>query len=293
MKFDPSAQRSAGLATMIRRIFARALMYCACCLPTFIAIARAQRKVAASATANSQGAALFSQDCAACHGTDGRGGERAPNIATQHDIVSLSDAQLSGIIDKGILSAGMPGFGYLGPEKIRDLVAHLRQLQGIANTGNVSLPGDPRAGKDIFFGSRSCSSCHSIHGRGGFLGDDLTGYARGRSIASIQQAIAHPDELNNSGGLVTIHTVDGMTYSGAVRAQDNFDVILQSEDGVYHNIPRDQVKQMSRSERSVKLQEYGKSLDRKQINNLVSYLIQVAGTGDPQPVVSSAAIRRR
>ncbi|MGH9616817.1 MAG: c-type cytochrome [Acidobacteriaceae bacterium] len=286
MKFDPSAQQSAGLATINRRIFVRGLMYCACCLLTYIAMARAQRKVAANATANSQGAALFSQDCAACHGTDGRGGERAPNIATQHDIVSLSNAQLSSIINKGILSAGMPGFGYLGPEKIRDLVAHLRQLQGLANTRNVPLPGDPRAGKDIFFGSGSCSSCHSIQGRGGFLGDDLTGYARGRSIASIQQAIAHPDEPNNAGGLVTIHTTDGMTYSGAVRAQDNFDVILQSEDGVYHNTPRDQIKQMSRSERSVNLQKYGKSLDRKQMNDLVSYLIQVAMSGDSQPAMA-------
>lgn len=226
---------------------------------------------------------MFSEDCAACHGTDGRGGERAPNIATSHEIVSLSDAQLSSIIDKGILSAGMPGFGYLGPEKIRDLVEYLRQLQGIAKNRNVPLPGDPGAGQEIFFRNDSCSSCHAIHGRGGFLGDDLTGYARGRSIASIEQAVAHPVTPGNSGSLVTVQTAGGATISGAVRAQDNFNLVVQSEEGEYRNISRDQVKEIKPSVRGVAIQNYGKSLTHKQMNDLVSYLIQVAGSGDIVP----------
>jgi cytochrome c oxidase cbb3-type subunit III len=289
MKVNTPAEQSAGQALTNRRMVARGLRYYACCLFGLAVFASAQKHIAANTAADRKGAALFSQDCSACHGTDGRGGERAPNIATQHDIVSRSDAQLYEIIDKGILSAGMPGFSYLGGENIRDIVAHLRQLQGIGSRSHVSLPGDPRAGKDIFFAAGSCSSCHSIRGRGGFLGDDLTGYARGRSVASIQQAIGHLDEPANGKGLVTIQTIDGMTYSGAVRAQDNFDVILQSEDGAYQNISRDQVKHMGRSERSVKLQEYGKSLDRTQMNNLVSYLIQVAGSGASEPAKTKSA----
>lgn len=282
---DMTAPKIKKKPRMNSRAIVQGLLSGALFFSSFSAIAQGQRHTAAN-KANSKGTMLFSDNCAACHGTDGRGGERAPNIATSHEIVSLSNVQLSNIIGKGILSAGMPGFGYLGTEKIGDLVAHLRQLQGITNDRNVPLPGDPRVGQEIFFRTGACSSCHSIHGRGGFLSDDLTGYARGRSIASIEQAIAHPDTPGNSEDLVTVQTVDEGIITGAVRAQDNFNLVVQTEEGDYRNIARDRVESIQRSPRGIAIQNYGKSLTRKQMNDVVSYLIQVAGAGDSQPAVT-------
>lgn len=236
----------------------------------------ASQSAAAGSAAESEGTALFNQNCAVCHGADGRGGERAPDIASRPDIVALSDAQLTGIITKGIMSAGMPSFGHLGSGKIQLLVAHLRVLQGISNTVNSPLPGNAQAGKAIFFANGSCSSCHTVDGSGGFLGNDLSKYARGRTAAAIEAAIAHPDNSNSSWHLMTIRTSAGAIYRGLIRTQDNFTVILQSKDGSFHAIPRRSILGITDSGRSIMPQNYSEKLTGSQMNDLVSYLMKSA-----------------
>lgn len=249
-----------------------------CCFLPFCVSAFAQQN-----RGTAKGAALFSQNCAACHGSDGGGGERAPNIATRHEIVMLSDAQLNEIVSKGIPSAGMPSFGYLGDEQVGALVRYLRTLQGVGSNGSTPLPGDPAAGEQLFFGKASCSRCHMAKGRGGFMGEDLTDYARGRSIEAIRAAIIDPsDSPNGAGHLVTIRTKAGASYQGLIRAEDNFNVVLQSEDGGFHSISRSDI---SRTEtgRLLMPQDYGTTLPTKEIDDVISYLVKSAESAGPAP----------
>ncbi len=155
----------------------------------------------------------------------------------------------------------------------------------MTSTRYAELPGDPHAGEAIFFGKASCSKCHMVNGRGGFMGDDLSEYARGHSVKSIEAAIVDPNEnVGSSGRMTTIETADGATYRGLVRARDNFTVVLQSEDGVFHSIAREKIKRMDSSEGSMMPQDYGKTLDNKQMNDLVSYLLKSAGSGSSKTV---------
>src|SRR5262245_44308039 len=104
----------------------------------------------------------FSTNCAGCHGLDGKGGERGPDIVTRPSIRQLSDAQLLQILQKGVPQTSMPAFSQLGDDLLRSLVSHLRSLQGSSAT--ASLPGNARRGKELFFGKGECSSCHMIRG---------------------------------------------------------------------------------------------------------------------------------
>jgi cytochrome c oxidase cbb3-type subunit III len=224
--------------------------------------------------------ALFASTCAVCHGSDGRGGERGPNIATDREMVRLSDSQLHDILNKGVLASGMPAFGFLGEDKIKALVQYLRDLQGIAGTGQAQLPGDPRAGEQLFFGAASCSSCHMINGRGGILGEDLTAYARGRSAEALRAAIVHPGE---AGHLIEVVTSRSATYKGIIRAGDNFNIVLQSEDGAFHSIARNDISQMTISRQPLMPIDYASKLQSKQLDDLISYLIKSSGTGKAVP----------
>src|SRR5712692_5696408 len=56
------------------------------------------------------GEQTFASSCAGCHGLDGRGGERAPNIAENPKVQHLADSQIFHIIENGIPGTGMPGF---------------------------------------------------------------------------------------------------------------------------------------------------------------------------------------
>jgi cytochrome c oxidase cbb3-type subunit 3 len=258
----------------------RYLIGCICCLSAFATVSHAQQNT--SSKAANPAAALFNSSCGVCHGSDGRGGERAPNIATKREVVNLSDAQLTVILNKGVLASGMPPFSYLGDEKIMQLVQYLRELQGVAGSGQALVNGDTGEGEKIFFAEGSCSRCHMIRGRGGFLGEDLSTYARGRSSEAIRAAILHPGDSPGDGDhVVDIQTVEGNSFRGLIRSRDNFNIVLQGEDGAYHSVTRDRIQKMTISSQPLMPQDYGTKLDEKRINDLISYLLRSTGSGKP------------
>src|SRR4029077_10031920 len=61
-------------------------------------------------SAASSGRKTFESVGAACHGLDGRGGERGPNIATRAEVQGLTDEETFQILQSGIPAAGMPAF---------------------------------------------------------------------------------------------------------------------------------------------------------------------------------------
>src|ERR1700742_3962098 len=139
----------------------------------------------------------FENRCAACHGLDGRGGERAPDIATSPKTQNRTDAAITQIITNGIIANGMPSFSSLDAPTIRSLVKYLRVLQGKSDT--AAMPGNPASGKTIFLGKARCSECHLAAGEGGFLGPDLSTYARRRPPQEIRDAITKPATLPGLG----------------------------------------------------------------------------------------------
>jgi putative heme-binding domain-containing protein len=239
------------------------------------------------------GSALFAENCAACHGSDGRGGERAPNIATRPNIAGLSDARLNSIVANGIPAGGMPAFSFLGSQQVDALVAYLRVLQGLTSTGNATLPGDPQSGKAIFFRASSCSGCHMVNGEGGYMGPDLSSFARGRTVAVVELAIEHPPErLAYSNRLATATTRSGQSFTGLIRSQDNFVVVLQSQDGAYHSLSRDNLRALTLSEQPYMPENYGITLSRRQLNDLVSFLLKSAQSQDPPRVIPKSGRAR-
>jgi cytochrome c oxidase cbb3-type subunit III len=218
------------------------------------------------------GARLFSANCAACHGSDGASGERAPDIATRREVVARADADLTRIVRDGIPGTGMPGFGYLGEEKVNAIVKHLLKLQGAGSINKIS--GDPRRGQELFHGKAECSRCHMVNGRGGFLAADLSGYGAGHSAAEIRDWIMDPDrKLDRTAELVTVTTSDGAEWVGAIRSEDNFSLVLQTGDGVFRFFYRNRVACIEYSGHSWMPRDYKTRLTGAELDDLVGYLL--------------------
>ena len=62
--------------------------------------------------ANSTGRQVFSASCSSCHGLDGRGGERAPDIVTKTTVQHLDGASLFRIINEGVRVPGSQPFAH-------------------------------------------------------------------------------------------------------------------------------------------------------------------------------------
>ena len=228
------------------------------------------------------GRQAFENRCAACHGIDGRGGERAPDIATSAKTQRRSDSALAQIINNGVPSAGMPAFSTLDGSTTGALVRYLRFLQG--KTGSAALPGNPQNGKAIFFGRARCSECHLAAGAGGFIASDLSSYGRARPVEEIRDAIAKPGQPSNaSRGTVTIATRTGQTLTGVLRNEDNFSLQLQSLDGAFHLLMKSDVASMRRDWNSLMPADYGSKLSAGELNDLVSFLMSVAQQDKSSP----------
>jgi cytochrome c oxidase cbb3-type subunit 3 len=245
-----------------------------------------------SAVEAEAGKKLFDSNCAGCHGLDARGGEHAPNIATNPELQRMSDEQLFRIVHDGAASGTMPAFGaLLGDDKIIAIGAYLRLLEGRTGGEHTALPGDPAAGKLLFFGKAACSQCHTMvdsgAGSGGFLASDLTDYAASREPAEILRAIIQPnDNLNPRARTAVIVTHAGQKLTGLIRNQDNFSIQFQSLDGTFHMLERSGLASVTYDPLSLMPADYGQRLTSAELNNLVSFLMRTAA-------VDQASLRQR
>lgn len=74
------------------------------------------------------GAKLYSQECAACHGSQGEGIGKAPPLVSAR-IRSASPGALFWILRNGSLRRGMPSFAHLPEAQRWQIVTYLKTIQ--------------------------------------------------------------------------------------------------------------------------------------------------------------------
>jgi len=217
------------------------------------------------------GKEAFSANCAGCHGLDGKGGERAPDIAARPQVRQLSDEAILQVLQKGVPNSTMPSFGFLDLKTRQSLVAYLRTLQGAAPA--TKLPGDAQHGREVFFGKGGCATCHMVRGQGGFFASDLSNSAQGRSPESIRDAIVAPNrDLDPRRRTVLATLSNGTTVEGIARNEDNFSIQLLSPDGTIHLLPKRSLAKLAYRDQSPMPADYGTKLSSADLDDLVNFL---------------------
>jgi cytochrome c oxidase cbb3-type subunit III len=235
-------------------------------------------RIGARAT-SSNGAQIFASNCVGCHGLDGTGSQRAPNIVTNPQIVKLSSQEMFRIVSEGVPGTGMPAFKRLGQPAIKATVTYIRSLQG--KRASAPLPGDPKRGETIFFAEGQCANCHLAAGRGGFMGPDLSTYGQTHSADAIRSAIINPSDRGQPAVIVTAITATGERFEGLVRNEDNFSLQLQSTDGAFHFLSKAEIKTIERSQTPLMPSDYRSKLTSAQLNDVVSYVLKIAQSAAP------------
>jgi putative heme-binding domain-containing protein len=217
---------------------------------------------------------MFASHCAACHGLDGKGSERGPNLVSRPEVEKLSASELESIISSGVPGTGMPPFRQLGRPAISTLITYVKTLQG--KGARIPLPGDPASGRSIFFGAGQCSTCHMVAGQGGFLGPDLTAYGQTHTAEQIQAAITNPAARESQKSAITVTTSAGARYEGVLRNEDNFSLQMQSPDGAFHFFRKADLKAMDRSQESLMPSDYRSRLSAVELKDICSFLLSLA-----------------
>jgi len=113
----------------------------------------------ASAEANAIGRRLFANNCAMCHGSDGRGAAGFPNLTDGDWLYGNSYDQVLNTINMGRGGVMPPMGAALGEQGVRDVSQYVLSL-----SGQAADPAQAAAGKAQF--DLYCAACHGPDGKG-------------------------------------------------------------------------------------------------------------------------------
>ncbi|MFA9454396.1 MAG: c-type cytochrome, partial [Candidatus Aminicenantaceae bacterium] len=111
------------------------------------------------------GRELYLENCALCHGEDGKGAQ-VITISNADMLAAASDTYLYETITRGRGNTAMPGWGRFSSEELAHILAFLRSWSTVAGRSSLDLGarGDAARGKERYH--FLCSRCHGIYGQG-------------------------------------------------------------------------------------------------------------------------------
>ena len=226
------------------------------------------------AAASARGEKLFVANCSFCHGAKATGGDTGPDLVRSGVVLHDDKGELIGpVIHNGRVNRGMPAFPAFTEPELYDVAEFLHsRVELAANRGTYQLlnvvTGDPKAGKDYFYGAGKCSSCHSATGDLAHIGSKTTPGDLQQSFLYPRLAAGHdaaPPEVK-----VTLPS--GESISGVLKHLDDFTVSLYDKEGEYHSVV---IGSNVKVEVEDKLAEHRHLLDQytdAEMHNLTAYL---------------------
>ena len=199
--------------------------------------------------ASPDGAHLYAQNCAVCHGETGTGGVGIP-LALPAFLASVDDAYLRETIQRGRPGRIMPAFTRLGAAEIDAIIDHLRSWQKDKVTptfAKTAIVGDAVKGATLY--AQRCAACHGDHGQGGH-GTGVT-FSRPRDLPIIAPA------LNNHGFLAS--ATDALIKATLMNGREGTPMVSFLKQG----------------------------LSESDIHNVVSYVRSFATTATAQPATTA------
>jgi cytochrome c oxidase cbb3-type subunit 3 len=173
-----------------------------------------------NAQAISNGAAMFRNRCAGCHGPDAHG-YLGPDL-TGFWAAGGTDARMFDIVRHGVTGTDMIG---ADPQRVldKDIWQTLAYIRTLSAVPPAALTGDAANGERIFRGN--CGNCHRVNGRGGQLGPDLSRIGSGRPRAGLLSKVRGSSDVIRAGyEPVTLVTRGGDRIRGVKKNEDEFSV---------------------------------------------------------------------
>ena len=226
-----------------------------------------------TADGRQQGANLFQTHCTYCHGARGEGG-RGADLTSGNYRHGGSDRELYASIRNGIPGTEMPAVRASGDD-VWKMTAFVKTL-GLGGVREAA-PGDARAGQVVYSGKGGCSGCHSIGGEGGSLGPDLTSVGRSRGLGYLLESLVNPAaDVAVPYRAVQLTTKSGQSIGGIRLNEDDVSIQLRDSNDTLRSFYKADLTGIRRDQPSL-MPAYEKSLNKKELEDLVAYLSSLRG----------------
>lgn len=235
-----------------------------------------------------EGQSLFRTACGLCHGVDGRGGTRGPDLTSGRWTHGSSDAAIFRAITKGVPGTQMPP-NDLTEEETWMILAYLRSQEA---SSRQAVAGSRERGEKIFFGEGFCAQCHMVNGIGGRLGPDLTRIGAARPISYLVEAIREPNKRLAEGigepgrdyldffrlyETVSVVTRQGRRIAGVLKNEDNFSIQVMDQQEQLHLLLKKNLEEIIHERKSLMPAYDEQRLNAEQLQDLLAYLDSLRG----------------
>lgn len=129
---------------------------------------------------------------------------------------------------------------------------------------------NPAAGELVY--QRTCFACHTMHGKGGVIGPDLTGSNRTNTAYLLSNILDPNGDIQDDYKTVVITTNDGRTYSGNIISENDRNVTLRvvGQDPISINTSKIQNREVTK--KSMMPEGLLNNLTDAEVINLMAYL---------------------
>ena len=163
---------------------------------------------------------------------------------------------------------------------IRSEAAKFLSLPASANnqplpplTELLKMQGDSARGKEVFINAGTCAKCHKVREEGQEVGPDLSEVGNKLSVEALYESILNPSAgISHSYEMYSLLTTDGRTISGLLVSQTDEEIVLKDKDAVIHKVPRSEVDEFAKQQKSLMPEDLQKQLTEQQLVDVIEYL---------------------
>jgi cytochrome c oxidase cbb3-type subunit III len=243
------------------------------------------------------GESQFRANCAFCHGLGAKGGGRGPDLTSAQKHHGNTDAEMFHNIHDGIPGTAMPaategGIGVgMSDDEIWQVIAYIRRVEKKATSAET---GDAAHGKELFYGTAACGTCHMVNGKGGRLGPDLSSTGASRSVEYLTESLRSPSKRLAKGILqplkdfaqeyetATVVTSDGTKLLGVILNEDSFTVQMLDTREELHSFEKAKLRSYEKTRESLMPAYDAKTVTDKDLKDLIGFLLAASEKGGGQ-----------
>ena len=219
------------------------------------------------------GERMYRTQCASCHGARGEGG-RGATLARPRLLHAPDDQAMFNVIAYGIPDTEMPGHWFTDRET-RQLVAFVRTLGRVPPQ---KVTGDAANGQKLYAGKGGCAACHTIGGRGGAIGPDLSEIGASRSLAYLRESLIAPEAAVPDGFLqVQLVTRNGSRITGVRLNEDTFSIQIRDLSGDFRSFFKTELAELNKQPGKSPMPSYTKIFTESELDDVVAYLDSLRG----------------
>jgi len=230
--------------------------------------AEATRKPVTTPEDLAAGERIYRIQCAYCHGTQGEGG-RGATLARPRLLHAPDDQAMFQAIARGIPDSEMPGHWFTARE-IWQVVAFVRTLGRLAPQ---KISGDPASGEKLYAGKGGCARCHTVGGRGGAIGPDLSDIGARRSVNYLREALLKPESAVPADFLqVEVAARGGVRITGVRLNEDAFSIQIRDLSGRFRSFWKSELAELNKQRGKSPMPSYQGFLTAAELDDVIAYL---------------------